>query len=129
MPRDKLIDLLSQHYHAVSNSLVLLQMTNFGLFQTQKICRQQISIGAKEFWFYDRTENIVGKGENAGCHYFLLFIRPSKTGRIMLSPVMGGRAASPILCPEHISKTMLAMVMKLHGWIDLIKAECSAQEP
>ena len=28
----------------------------------------------------------------------------------------------PILCPEHISKTMLATVMKLHGWIDLIKA-------
>ena len=39
------------------------------------------------------------------------------------------RAASPILCPEQISKTMLATVMKLHGWIDLIKAECSAQEP
>ena len=37
----------------------------------------------------------------------------------------GRRAASPILCPEPISKTMLAMVMKLHGWIDL-KAECSA---
>ena len=35
--------------------------------------------------------------------------------------------ASPILCPEHISKTMLVTVMKLHGWIDLIKAECSAQ--
>ena len=27
---------------------------------------------------------------------------------------------------EHISKNMLATVMKLHGWIDLIKAECSA---
>ena len=39
----------------------------------------------------------------------------------------GGRAGA-ILCPEHISKTMLATVMKLHGWIDLIKAECSAQE-
>ena len=41
----------------------------------------------------------------------------------------GGQAASPILCPEHISKTMLGTVMKLNGWIDLIKAECSAQEP
>ena len=55
----------------------------------------------------------------------------------MLSPVAGGwaggrtcrRVASPILCLEHISKTMLATVMKLHGWIDLIKAECNAQEP
>ena len=27
----------------------------------------------------------------------------------------GGRAASTILCPEHISKTMLAMVMKFDG--------------
>ena len=40
----------------------------------------------------------------------------------------GGQAASPILCPEHFSKTILAMVMKLHGWIDLIKAECSTQD-
>ena len=37
----------------------------------------------------------------------------------------GGR---PLLCPEHISKTILAMVLKFHGWIDLIKGECSAQE-
>ena len=59
-----------------------------------------------------------------------IFIRPSKMGRIMLSPMAGGRAgvraATPILCPEHISKTMLGTVMKFHGWIDLIKAECSA---
>ena len=26
----------------------------------------------------------------------------------------------------HISKTILAMVMKFCGWIDLIKGECSA---
>ena len=50
------------------------------------------------------------------------------TGRDVLI-TRGGRAASPILCPEHISKTMLATVMKFHGWIDLIKMECSAQEP
>ena len=31
-------------------------------------------------------------------------------------------------CPEHISKTILARVMKFHGWIDLIKGKCSAQE-
>ena len=55
-----------------------------------------------------------------------IFIRPSKTGRIMGSPMAGGR--SPVLCPEHISKTILATVMKFHGWIDLIKGECSAQE-
>ena len=39
----------------------------------------------------------------------------------------GGRR--PVLCPEHISKTILPRVMKFHGWIDLIKGECSEQEP
>ena len=29
------------------------------------------------------------------------------------------QGTSPILSPEHISKTMLATVMKLHGWIIL----------
>ena len=32
-------------------------------------------------------------------------------------------------CPEHISKTILPMVMKFCWYIDLIKGECSAQEP
>ena len=39
---------------------------------------------------------------------------------------VGGRR--PVLCPEHISKTTLARVMKFHGGIDLIQGECSAQE-
>ena len=85
-----------------------------------------------------RIENTVGKGEIACyvAHYehFLLFIRPSKTGPIMGSPVAGGRMGvraggrHPVLCPEHISKITLARVMKFHGWIDLIKGKCSAQE-
>ena len=29
----------------------------------------------------------------------------------------------------HISKIILARVMKFHGWIDLTEGECSAQEP
>ena len=59
-----------------------------------------------------------------------IFIRPSKTGRIMGSPVVGRRASGrrPVLCPEHISKTTLPRVMKFHGWIDLIQGECSVQE-
>ena len=32
-------------------------------------------------------------------------------------------------CPVNISKIILARVMKFHGCIDLIKGECSAQEP
>ena len=55
-------------------------------------------------------------------------------GRIMGSPVAGGRAGvpasgrRPVLCLEHIFKTTLARVIKFHGWIDLIQGECSAQE-
>ena len=41
-------------------------------------------------------ENILGKGENAGNQDFLLFIRPSKTGRIMGSPMAGGRASGRV---------------------------------
>ena len=60
----------------------------------------------------------------------IIIIRPSKTGRIMGSPVAGGRVGGrrPVLCPEHISKTTLPRVMKFHGWIDLIEGECSAKE-
>ena len=47
----------------------------------------------------------------------------SKTGLIMGSPVAGRRASGwrPVLCPEHISKSILAMFMKFCGWTNLIK--------
>ena len=32
-------------------------------------------------------------------------------------------------CPVHISKTILAVVMKFCGWIDLMKGWYSAYEP
>ena len=32
-------------------------------------------------------------------------------------------------CSEHISQTVLAVVMKFCGWKDLIKGECSVHEP
>ena len=59
------------------------------------------------------------------------FIRPSKTGRIKGSPVASGCACRrrPVLCPEHISKTILAMVMKFDAWIGLIKGGgCNAHD-
>ena len=31
-------------------------------------------------------------------------------------------------CLVHMSKTIIAMVMKFCGWIDLIKGKCSAHE-
>ena len=47
--------------------------------------------------------------------------------RIIGSPMADGRC--PVLCPEHISKIILAMVMKFCGWIDLSEGECSAHKP
>ena len=80
-------------------------------------------------------KNIVGKGDientvEKGTKNFVLFIRLSKTGRIMGSPVAGVQAGGrrPVLCLEHISKTTLARVMKFHGWIDLIQGECNVKE-
>ena len=61
----------------------------------------------------------------------MLFYTPVEDGTYYVV-THGGRADGrrpPILCPEHISNTMLATVMKFHGWIEVIKAECSAQEP
>ena len=74
-----------------------------------------------------KKENVV---VTADCSPFPKhsFYTPVKDGTYYVI-TCGGRAMSPILCPEHISKTMLATVMKLNGWIYLIKAECSAQEP
>ena len=96
-------------------------------------------------------ENIVGKGaENSGCQHFPLFPQCLFSFPIQFSifdtylfccytpvedgtyygMIRGGRASGrrPVLCPEYISKTTLARVMKFHGWIDLIQGECSAQE-
>ena len=55
---------------------------------------------------------------------------PSKTGRIMGSPVASGQVGGQrqVLCLEHISKTLVAMVMKFCGWIDLTEGKCSAHE-
>ena len=60
-----------------------------------------------------------------------IFIRLSKKERIMGSPVASGQAGGwrPALCPEYVSKIILAKVMKFGGWIDLIKGKCSACEP
>ena len=57
------------------------------------------------------------KRSNSSYLYILL-----KTGCIMGSPMESGWAGRhrPVLCLEHISKTILALVMKFGGWIDLI---------
>ena len=82
--------------------------------------------------FYHVFKRLLFQGRRKSVIAFSPFSTPVKDGTyyvITRGGCVGGWAASPILCLEHISKTMLATVMKLHGWIDLIKAECSAQEP
>ena len=51
----------------------LPQMTNFRLFQTERICRQQFKCDENGRTLYNRIENIVGKGEIGRYEQFLLF--------------------------------------------------------
>ena len=94
--------------------------------------------GSNHVNFFDRVQNIIGKGENADKSFLLnpfsnkpwflhvcntslfktlwekeilpvtsnfsFFIRPSKTGRIMLSPRVGGRAGG---VPHSLSAAYL----------------------
>ena len=94
-------DCVSRKQESLTFPIFENTMQKWGILSQVRTVRQM-----EKFTFYTPVED--------GTHYVI---------------ARGGRAASPIFCPEHISKTMLAMVMKFHWWIDLIKAECSAQEP
>ena len=48
-------------------------MTNFRLFQTERVCRRQFQIVENGRMLSRRIENTVGKGENARYGQFLLF--------------------------------------------------------
>ena len=49
-------------------------MTNFWIRSNSKHCRQQFNCCLNgNFCVYDKAENIVGKGENAGYQHCLLF--------------------------------------------------------
>ena len=73
-------------------------------------------------------ENIMGKGENAGNQDFSSFLYARRRRDVLWDHPWRAGGRRPVLCPEHVSKTTLAKVMKFHGWIDLIQGECSAQE-
>ena len=49
------------------------KMTNFRLFQTKKVCRQQFQIDENGRNLSKQVENTVGKGEIARNEQFLLF--------------------------------------------------------
>ena len=46
---------------------------NFRLVQIGSICRQQNECDGNNGICFGKVENILGKGENAGCQHFLLF--------------------------------------------------------
>ena len=77
--------------------------TVYGLFETKHFLFPSIKTNYNYTPVEDGTYYGITRGERAG-------------------------ERRPVLCPEHISKTTLARVMKFHGWIDLIQGECSAQE-
>ena len=69
------------------NNLNSDKWQNFGLDQIKSICRQQnkcCSYVLIFFFFFDRIENIVGKGENADYQYFLLFPQCFSKGFLVL---------------------------------------------
>ena len=69
---------MEERVNSSSNNLMysqsdvsLYQMINFKLVQIESICRMKL--GKMMIFVFDRIENIVGKGENAGDQQFLLF--------------------------------------------------------
>ena len=79
--------ILTSDKKSSSTMLNLYQTTNFGLDQSESSCRRLILDSTKlkavaddkthvthlMISFFDRVENIVEKGENAGYQHFLLF--------------------------------------------------------
>ena len=55
------------------NSLTRYQMTNFRLFQTERVCRRQFQFWRKWHKLSKWVENTLGKGEIARYEQFLLF--------------------------------------------------------
>ena len=53
--------------------LTLSQMTNFRLFQIERVCRRQFQILSNGGKFSKREENTVGKGDIAHYEQFLFF--------------------------------------------------------
>ena len=53
-----------------------------------------------------------------------------RSGGILLCTCRSVRRSvrRPHFCPEHNSKSISGIILKLHRWIDLIKEKCSAQE-
>ena len=48
---------------------------NVGLSKLKAFADDNLNVAKMMEFFFDRLENIVGIGENAGCQHFLLFLR------------------------------------------------------
>ena len=71
-------------------------------FRLKAFADDKLNVTQDIEFFCHNIENIMEKEENAGDQHFLLFIRSSKTGRIMGSPVAGGWAASSSLSGAYL---------------------------
>ena len=65
--------ILSFGKELTDHGLTLSQATNFRLFQTERVCRQQLQIWWKWQKGLQRVENTIGKGELARYEQFLIF--------------------------------------------------------
>ena len=64
------------HYMCGTNALTLSQMTNFRLFQNERVCRfvdDKFYFDENDRKLSKQVENTVGKGEIAPYEQFLLF--------------------------------------------------------
>ena len=67
----------------VKAAYLFTKRQNFGLYQRGSICRRQNNCSSNYISAFDRTENIVRKGENAGYQHFLLFLQCFQTASFL----------------------------------------------
>ena len=71
----------SRNRRGQCKNLTLSQMTIFLLFQSERACRRNFKFDGNGRKFFEKIENIVGKGEIAHYEQFLLFPQCFLKGR------------------------------------------------
>ena len=82
-----------------------------------------------------KTPQIIALGSNLappwGHNFYVGLLCPpsKKRGYLVYCFALVGRSVRrPHFCPQHNSKSISVIILKLHRWIDFIKEKCSAQE-
>ena len=104
--------------------------TMFSILSKRKVIISATSmlLFANAFYFDQAKILLLGK-ERSLFNYFAVnkFIMVIVYVRPLIIPSV--RPSDPHFCPEHISKSISDINLKLHKWIDLIKEVCSVKEP